>query len=244
MQITPDRTVGSIVAEDYRAAAVFTTYGIDFCCKGGRTVQEVCEKKSIDPSQLADAITTVLARDADTGDDAKQWSLEKLTNHVETVHHRYVEERGPIIQKYLAKLCKVHGGRHPELFKIAEEFDGCVGSMAQHMKKEELVLFPFVRRLEQSERTGEPVAQSSFGSVENPVHMMMDDHLEEGERFERMGALSNGFTMPADGCATYSAAFSMLKDFEEDLHRHIHLENNIMFPRAIALEKQLVSATA
>ncbi|MBP7775727.1 MAG: iron-sulfur cluster repair di-iron protein [Acidobacteria bacterium] len=242
MQITPERTVGSIVAEDYRAAAVFTKYGIDFCCKGGRTIQEVCQKKSIDEAQLADAIATVLARDAKSGDDAAQWPLEKLADHVETVHHRFVEERGPVIQQYLAKLCKVHGGRHPELFQLAEEFNACVAAMAEHMHKEEAVLFPFVRSLGQSERAGAPLPQPSFGSVENPVHMMMADHLEEGERFERMAALSNGFTTPADGCATYSAAFSMLKDFEEDLHRHIHLENNIMFPRAIALQKQLVSA--
>lgn len=244
MQITPDRTVGSIVAEDYRAAAVFTRYGIDFCCKGGRTVHDVCEKKRIDQGQLAEAIAAVLARDAKSGDDVLQWPLATLADHVETVHHRYVEERGPVIQQYLAKLCKVHGERHPELFAIAGEFNACVGAMAQHMKKEELVLFPFVRRLEQSQHAGTPVPQPSFGSVENPVHMMMDDHLEEGERFERMGALSNGFTPPADGCATYSAAYSMLKDFEKDLHLHIHLENNIMFPRAIALEKQLAKATA
>ncbi|MBK8582717.1 MAG: hemerythrin domain-containing protein [Flavobacteriales bacterium] len=111
--------------------------------------------------------------------------------------------------------------------------------MAVHMKKEELVLFPFVRNLAKSERSGEPFKKPNFGTVENPVHMMMEDHVAEGERFERMGAVSDGFTTPADGCATYSAAFQMLKDFETDLHRHIHLENNIMFPRAIEMEKRL-----
>lgn len=242
MQITSDRTVGSIVAEDYRAASVFTRYGIDFCCKGGRTMQEVCEQKNLDQSQIAEAITAVLARDARAGDDAATWPLRTLADHVETQHHRYVEERSPVIQQYLAKLCKVHGGRHPELFQIAEEFNACVGAMAQHMKKEELVLFPYVRKLEESSTAGGTLPHASFGSVTHPVQMMMDDHLEEGERFARMSALSNGFTTPADGCATYSAAFLMLKEFEEDLHRHIHLENNIMFPRAIALEKSLAGA--
>jgi regulator of cell morphogenesis and NO signaling len=156
MKITPERTVGSIVAEDYRAAAVLTKYGIDFCCKGGRSVQEVCEKKNIDQGKLAEDITTLLARDAKEGEDAMNWPLDQLADHVETVHHRYVEERGPILQQYLAKLCNVHGDRHPELFTINDEFNACVGAMAVHMKKEELVLFPFVRNLAKSERSGEP----------------------------------------------------------------------------------------
>ncbi len=242
MKITPERTVGSIVAEDYRAAAVLTKYGIDFCCKGGRSVQEVCEKGNIDQGQLAEDITTLLARDAKSGDDARTWPLDKLADHVETVHHRYVGERGPIIQQYMAKLCKVHGDRHPELFTINEEFNTCIGAMAMHMKKEELILFPFVRNLAKSERTGEPFKTPRFGSVENPVKTMMDDHNDEGERFDRMRAVSGNFTTPADGCSTYAAAFSMLKEFEEDLHLHIHLENNIMFPRAIELEKTLAHA--
>ncbi len=244
MNITPERTIGSIVAEDYRSAAVLTRYGIDFCCKGGRSVQEVCEKKNIDQHQLAEDITALLARDAKGADDVRNWPLDKLADHVETVHHRYVEERGPIIKQYLDKLCRVHGDRHPELFAIKEEFDDCIGSMAMHMKKEELILFPFVRKLAKSEGAGIPVTAPHFGSVENPVRAMMADHNDEGERFERMKAVSGGFTPPADGCATYAAAFNMLKEFEGDLHLHIHLENNIMFPRAIELEKQLGHAAS
>ncbi len=244
MKITPDRTVGSIVAEDYRAAAVLTKYGIDFCCKGGRSVQEVCDKMKIDQAKLAEDITTLLARDARSAEDVRMWPLDKLADHVETVHHRYVEERGPIIRQYLDKLCKVHGERHPELFTINEEFNTCTGAMAMHMKKEELILFPFVRNLARSERSGVPFKTPRFGTVENPVKAMMEDHNDEGERFARMHAVSGDFTVPADGCSTYAAAFAMLKEFEEDLHLHIHLENNIMFPRAVALEKQLDQAAA
>lgn len=205
-------------------------------------MQEVCEKKNIDRTKLAEEIDVAVARDARTDEDVMNWPLDRLADHVETVHHRFVEERGPVIQQYLEKLCKVHGDRHPELFRIDAEFDSCMGAMAVHMKKEELMLFPFVRSLSRSERTGEPLRKPHFGTVENPVHMMMEDHNAEGERFERMGALSGGFTTPPDGCATYAAAFFMLKEFETDLHRHIHLENNIMFPRAIALEKRLAHA--
>lgn len=243
MKITPERTVGSIVAEDYRAAAVLTKYGIDFCCKGGRSVQEVCAQQQIDPEKLAEDIAALLAQDAKEADDVRSWPIDQLADHVETVHHRYVEERGPIIQQYLAKLCKVHGDRHPELFTINEEFNTCIGAMAMHMKKEELVLFPFVRNLAKSERTGEPFRAPHFGTVENPVKAMMEDHNDEGERFDRMNAVSDRFTPPADACSTYTAAFNMLKEFETDLHLHIHLENNIMFPRAIEMEKRLAPAS-
>ena len=242
MKITPERTVGSIVAEDYRAAAVLTKYGIDFCCKGGRSVQEVCEKQNIDHHKLAADITATLARDAKAGDDVRTWPLDQLADHVETVHHRYVEERGPILQQFLDKLCRVHGDRHPELFTIQEEFTTCIGAMAMHMKKEELILFPFVRNLARSERNGEPFRAPHFGTVENPVRAMMADHDDEGERFVRMNGVSGNFTPPADGCTTYATAFRMLREFEEDLHLHIHLENNIMFPRAIELEKRLADA--
>ncbi|HMN06602.1 MAG TPA: iron-sulfur cluster repair di-iron protein [Flavobacteriales bacterium] len=239
MNITPERTVGSIVAEDYRAAAVLTKYGIDFCCKGGRSLQEVCETDNIDRQALVNDINELLSREAKVEDDVRSWPLDKLADHVETVHHRYVEERGPIIKQYLAKLVVVHGERHPELMVIQDEFNTCLGAMAMHMKKEELILFPFVRRLAHSERSGEPFKEPRFGSVENPVKAMMDDHNDEGERFRRMREVSDGFTTPADGCATYDTAFNMLKEFEADLHLHIHLENNIMFPRAIELEKRL-----
>ena len=242
MNINPERTIGSIVAEDYRAAAVLTKYGIDFCCKGGRSVQEVCEKKQIDREKLVGDITELLAREAKNGEDVRTWPLDKLADHVETVHHRYVEERGPIIKQYLDKLCRVHGDRHPELFTINDEFNACIGGMAMHMKKEELILFPFVRNLARSQRTGVPLKTPHFGTVENPVNAMMADHNDEGERFGRMNAVSGNFTPPADGCTTYNTAFSMLREFEEDLHLHIHLENNIMFPRAIELEKQLAQA--
>lgn len=234
--------MGSIVAEDYRAAAVFTRYGIDFCCKGGKNFQEACEQMNVDQAALAGDITAAMAHEAKSGDDVAEWPLDKLADHVETVHHRYVEERGPIIRKFLDKLCLVHGDRHPELLEVNKEFIACTGQMAMHMKKEELILFPFVRNLARSTRTGEPLKTPRFGSVEDPVRAMMADHNDEGERFERMRKLTNDFTPPADGCNTYAAAFNMLKEFEGDLHLHIHLENNIMFPGAIALEKRLGQA--
>src|SRR5690606_16892603 len=133
---------------------------------------------------------------------------------------------------------------HPELFDIAREFDECSEAMAVHMKKEELILFPFIRRMEKAKAEGTPLPPAQFGSVNNPVEMMKDDHDAEGERFRRIEQLSNGYQNPPDGCATYSTAMNMLREFEQDLHLHIHLENNILFPRAIEFESKMGHATA
>lgn len=237
--ITPERTIGSIVADDYRSAAVFTAHGIDFCCKGGRSIDEVCRTKNLDPAVLAKEIQEALSRDASTADDPRTWPLAKLADHIEAVHHRYVETRVPVLQQYLDKLCMVHGDRHPELFTIRDEFYGCASAMAAHMKKEELILFPFIKQLEKAKASGSPAPVPHFGTVNNPVQMMMDDHDAEGERFRRIDALTGGYVNPPDGCATYSTAMHMLHEFEQDLHRHVHLENNILFPKAVALEQEL-----
>lgn len=241
MNIRGQQSIGSIVAHDYRAAAVLTAHGIDFCCKGGRTVDEVCQTKGIDPGLLNREIDAALARDTHDGEDFRNWSLAHLIDHIEQVHHRYVEQRLQVLREYLDKLCKVHGERHPELFGIRDEFSACGAAMAVHMKKEEFLLFPFIKQLEKAQQEGNLPPTPHFGTVNNPVHMMMDDHDAEGERFRRIKQLSWGYANPPDGCVTYSTAMRMLQEFEEDLHKHIHLENNILFPRAVALESDLRS---
>ena len=135
-------------------------------------------------------------------------------------------------------MCKVHGQSHPELFEINELFKGCAGELALHMKKEELILFPFIKKMESAIRTGQTIEQPHFGTVENPIAMMQDEHVIEGERFVKIAELTNNYTPPSDACNTYRVTFSMLQEFEQDLHKHIHLENNILFPRAIEMQKR------
>ncbi|MEO8590983.1 MAG: iron-sulfur cluster repair di-iron protein [Flavobacteriales bacterium] len=243
MNIRQEQSIGSIVARDYRAAAVLTAYGIDFCCKGGRSVDEVCRTKNIDPAELTRDIEAALGRDTHDGEDFRHWTLARLVDHIEQVHHRYVEQRVPLLRQYLDKLCTVHGDRHPELFEIRDEFDACAAAMAVHMRKEEFLLFLFIKQLEKAQREGNVPPTPHFGTVNNPVHMMMEDHDAEGERFRRIQQLSWGYANPPDGCVTYSTTMRMLRDFEEDLHKHIHLENNILFPRAVALERELERLT-
>ncbi|WP_100613968.1 iron-sulfur cluster repair di-iron protein [Confluentibacter citreus] len=232
------KQIGQFVAEDFRTAAVFNTYGIDFCCKGDRTVEEVCNKNGINPNDLLDKLHAVLNTKTDQAIDYKSWPLDLLAEYIEKKHHRYVEEKIPILRQFLDKLCKVHGERHPELFEINELFIGCSGELASHMKKEELILFPFVKKMVKAKLENSAVPSPAFGTVENPIAMMMEEHENEGDRFRKIAELTNNYTPPADGCNTYKVTFAMLNEFEQDLHLHIHLENNILFPEAIKLEQQ------
>lgn len=233
------RTIGSFVAEDFRTAAIFTKYGIDFCCKGGRTLTEVCEKKAIDKEELVLELSKVTSTSSENNIDFRNWPLDLLTDYIEKTHHRYAEEKIPILVQFLNKLVKVHGEKHPELIEINELFLGCSHDLVQHMQKEEIVLFPFVRTLVSSSIKNTPIDEPNFGTVQNPVSMMMHEHDTEGDRFRKIAELTNNYTPPADACNTYKVTYAMLKEFEEDLHRHIHLENNILFPNVIDLEKRL-----
>lgn len=151
-----------------------------------------------------------------------------------------MEEKTPLIKQYLNKICQVHGHKHPELHTINELFGESAWDLAVHMKKEELILFPFVKRLAlvQNKQTSS-LGKQAFGSIQNPVDVMMHDHAIEGERFEKITQLTNNFTPPPDACNTYKVTFAMLKEFVNDLHLHIHLENNVLFPKAIELEEKL-----
>ncbi len=221
-------------------SAVFSKYRIDFCCKGNRTVTEVCEKQNIDADALLENVLQVVQSENSGSIDFNSWPLDLLADYIEKTHHRYVEEKTNILLPFLDKLCKVHGANHPELFKINELFIGCAGELSQHMKKEELILFPFVKRMVKTKESDGILSQPSFGTVSNPIAMMMHEHDNEGERFREIVALTDNYTPPADACTTYRVTFAMLKEFEADLHKHIHLENNILFPKAVTLEKDFV----
>ena len=241
MENLKTKSIGEFVANDYRTAAVFQKYGIDFCCKGGRTINEVCEKENIAADELLADLNTVSSQAKSNETDYQSWPLDLLADYIEKKHHRYIEQSTPPLQQFLDKLCKVHGGHHPELFEINEQFNASAGELAAHMKKEELILFPYIRKMVAAQNKNENAGQPGFGSVQNPIQMMMEEHTVEGDRFRRISGISDNYTPPADGCTTYRVAFSMLKEFEADLHLHIHLENNILFPRAIELEEAVVA---
>jgi regulator of cell morphogenesis and NO signaling len=164
--------------------------------------------------------------------DYQSWPLDLLADYIEKKHHRYVQDKTLEIQPYLDKICRVHGEHHPELFEIKNEFNASAGELAAHMKKEELILFPFIRKMVKAKQENSNVEAAHFGTVKNPIQMMMDEHTVEGNRFRRIEELSNNYTPPQDACNTYRVSFALLKEFEQDLHLHIHLENNILVSKS------------
>ncbi len=224
-------TVGEIVATDFRTASVFEQFGIDFCCGGRQSFMEACRTAAADPDRVQSALVALGSR-TDDDTDVTKWPLDRLIDHIVSTHHAYVRSALPAIARYLAKLVEVHGARHPELARVAASFDQMSHDLMQHMLKEEHVLFPYVRELAVSGH-GEP---SPFGTVENPIRMMEREHLAAAAELRLMRELTDGYTAPADGCTTYRVCLAELARFEHDLHRHVHLENNILFPKAIELE--------
>jgi regulator of cell morphogenesis and NO signaling len=241
MQITKDSNIGELVAQDYRVASVFKNHGIDFCCQGNRSIEDACSKKNIDSETVVSQLVNATQSSGGESIDYKSWPLDLLADYIEKKHHRYVETRITEIKPFLNKIVKVHGHNHPELHEIEEKFLASAGELTMHMKKEELVLFPFIRKMVQAQQSGQKIEPAHFGTVENPIANMHHEHDTEGERFRQISALSNNYTPPEDACNTYRVTFSMLQEFENDLHLHIHLENNILFPKAIELEKTLAN---
>lgn len=236
MIVTDEKTIGEMVAENYRTAPIFKKYGIDFCCRGGRTVEDACLAKGIDPEPLINELAQIANRETKTDVDYTSWKLDRLANHIEDRHHTYVERATEELKPFLDKVAKVHGNEHPYLLTIRELFFESAGNLAQHMKKEELILFPFIKRMQLALDTGEPMPKPPFGTVNNPISMMKTEHEDEGQRFETMSELTNGFNPPEYACNTWRVTYHLLKEFQDDLHLHIHLENNILFPKALELE--------
>ena len=239
MVVDTNKTIGEMVADDFRTASVFSVNKIDFCCKGNRTLDEVCSQKGLDVSTVLEQLEKATATD-NTAIDFNTWELDLLIDYIEKKHHRYVEEKIPVLLSFLLKLEQVHGVAHPELFEIKNLFKRTADELTQHMKKEELILFPYIKQMVEAARTKSALSAPGFGSVANPIAMMMEEHENEGNHFEKIVAISNNYTPPADGCNTYKVTFQMLQEFESDLHTHIHLENNILFPKAIFLQEKFL----
>ena len=175
-----NQIIGELVARDYRTASVFKKYSIDFCCQGNRTIEEACEKKNIDTKKVLEDLVAMMEAKSESTTDYQSWPLDLLADYIEKKHHRYVQEKTLEIQPYLDKICKVHGERHPELLEIKEEFNASAGELAAHMKKEELILFPFIRKMTKAKLENTKVDAAHFGTVKNPIQMMMDEHTVEG----------------------------------------------------------------
>lgn len=234
------RTVADLVTENIKTAHIFKKYGIDFCCGGGISIQKACEKAKINFFDLEQDLLNV-EQPTGRANNYNAWELDFLTDHIINVHHGYVEENIPLLIQYAARVVKVHGHHYDELKRIQELFSLVATELSSHMRKEELILFPFVKKLVHAKKEGTPVPQPHFGTVDNPIKMMEAEHEEAGELLRQIAQLTNNFTPPQGACNTFRAFYAKLQEFEQDLHQHIHLENNILFPKALQLEKELIN---
>lgn len=232
-------TVGEIVAQRPALSRVFENERIDYCCGGKKTLEEACANAGIDPRQLL----AKLEESAASGDegapivDARTLSLTHLADHIEQTHHAYLREELPRLEGLTAKVASVHGGDDPRLLEVKEVFQAVADELTGHMMKEEQVLFPMIRQLEESERA----PAFHCGSLANPIRQMESEHDEAGSGLERMRDLTDGFTPPDWACNTYRAMIEGLVSLELDLHQHIHKENNVLFPRALEMETEKCS---
>lgn len=230
------QTVGQIVASDFGASAVFARLGIDFCCHGGVMFGEACRQKGLDPAEVERELCAHNDRQGAGACPFAEWPTDLLVDYVLKIHHRNIRERGPQTAQLLGRVVEVHGSRHPELAEVARLFSQSLADLDSHLSKEEQVLFPYIYELFDAHRRGTSIAPFGCGTVEHPIAVMEMEHSGEGERFERIAALTADFAAPADACASYALAMQQLRQFRDALHEHIHLENNIIFPRAVALE--------
>jgi regulator of cell morphogenesis and NO signaling len=229
-------TVGAIVAQQPALSRVFESERIDYCCGGKKTLAEVCQTKGIDPQGLLAKLETYLATAADGARiiDAGSMPLTELADHIERTHHAYLREELPRLDRMTRKVAAVHGENDARLHEVAETFLAMAEELTSHMMKEERILFPMIRQLEQSATAPE----FHCGSLANPIRQMESEHDGAGEALERMRELTDDFTPPEWACNTYRAMLEGLVAVERDLHQHIHKENNVLFPRAQEMEIQ------
>jgi regulator of cell morphogenesis and NO signaling len=236
---SPNRseTLGAIVAADYRAAGVLDRFDMDFCCGGKRTLHEACAQKGIDLETVERALANIGdAPGAGERTPDERWTTADLIQFIVETHHAYVRTQLPVIARRLAALVRAHGDRHPELSETARHFDRLAAELTLHLRKEEEILFPFVRAMSAAIDGSAPWPADIFGTVRNPVRMMEAEHQSAGSELAIMRALTSSFTVPEGACSTYRVCFEAFQAFDRDLRAHIHLENNILFPRAIEME--------
>ena len=235
-----EKNVRELALENPSATRVFEKLGIDYCCDGNQSLEQACSAANISIDQvldllaMADSATLAAQKDRD-------WQREPLSGlvaHIIGTHHTYTRTEIVRLGPLFDKVCSVHGKNHPELRQLRASFRGLAQELTMHMMKEEMVLFPYIIRMESAVIQNEPALPPPFGTAKNPISMMEHEHDSAGNALRAMRHASSGYAPPSDACVSYQTLYKALADFEADLHQHIHLENNILFPRAIAMEQE------
>lgn len=242
--ILSEKTVREIALEAPLTTRVFEEYKIDFCCGGRIPFAEACEKAGADVQAVAAKLEPILANAVIDDSAAERMGPSELVDHIVDTHHLFTTREIQRLVPLAEKVATRHGKNHTELVEIRDLFIELANELTVHMKKEEMHLFPYITQLDRAVKANRVGPMPPFGSVNNPVRMMMFEHDNAGDILRKLRSLSDDYTAPADSCPSYKGLFAGLEDFERDLHRHIHLENNVLFPQAIELEKQTLAVAA
>jgi regulator of cell morphogenesis and NO signaling len=227
-----DVTVGEIVADNYHAAGVFRQYGLDFCCGGNIKLKDACENHHIDTNRVVEELQAINWNQSTGNENYQAWEPGFLINHIIDTHHKYVLTKIEEITGYAARVARVHGTNHPENVDIYHKFSELAHEMLEHMKDEEETVFPLILEVYQQRMKGEDVAGERREALRKQLALMEEDHEGAGGLMQTIRNLSNDFNPPADACTTYRILYQNLEGFEQDLHKHVHLENNILFKKA------------
>lgn len=227
-----ERKIGELVAEDYRTAVVFEKYGIDFCCGGKVPLSEACREKGLDLGMLLSEIDSTRSIPLDRDRNYAAWDLSFLADYIVNIHHSYLNGNLGQIAAYAHKVAQVHGANHPEVIEIASIFDWIATEMPAHLREEEEVLFPTIKKKEAAEKSSAPPDAKDLEVIGVSLEKLIREHDEVGEAIHAIRHLANDYTLPSDACNTFMVTYQKLKEFEDDLHMHVHLENNILFPKA------------
>lgn len=229
------KRIGALVAERPATARVFETHQLDYCCKGSQTLAAACAERGLDLSQLCDELERVTAASQEQEPDWLADPLRELCDHIERRYHDWLRSELPRLAMLIDKVVKAHGSRHPEWVQVQATFQRLRAELEPHMMKEEQILFPAIRQMEAAGRR----QSFPFGTVENPIRCMVQEHEGAGAELTRLRELTKGYAPPQDACPTFRVLLDGLRQLELDMHQHVHKENNILFPRAVELEAAL-----
>jgi regulator of cell morphogenesis and NO signaling len=228
-------TIGAFVAEDYRTAEVFEKYGIDFCCGGQATLAATCMEKDLDPDKVLQEIAAARSEPLQRSENYVAWPLPFLIDYIVNTHHVYLKENDEQIAAYTQKIAEVHGAHHPEVIEIAAIFGKISTDMAEHLKTEEEQFFPAIKRADAAASNGKNQDSSDRDLIKTSLEKLHREHEEIGDAIHKIRHLANDYAIPDDVCNTFVVTYRKLKEYEDDLHKHVHLENNILFTKAAQL---------
>lgn len=240
MQNFTNKTIREIAVESPATVRVFEEYKIDFCCGGGRNFNDACQFVGVSPEIVSDKIIRVLSEQTKSFESPEKQSASELIDYIVETHHVFTREEIARLSALMEKVCRKHGAGHKELFDLQKSFAELCDDLTPHMRKEEAVLFPFIKHLEMSEKNNLASPTPPFGTVKNPVRMMMIEHDTAGDILKKIRETTGDYALPEGACPSFQALYFGLEELEKDLHRHIHLENNVLFPEAVKLEQKVI----